>query len=207
MLPLLPIPRTRAQPSTGCSASRSWMHSLLVIRPRSVAADSFFLSCAAPFSPCLPMAPADAAADEQTRRARQHSRPALPSPGRHRHGSFRSRLFGSKSSPGYQQRVSGQLPALAPTGCVTWAVGFRMPEQPGLGCWAPSAEPWDAAAPTSTGLSAWGLAGLGADLAATANPPPQHWAQWEPSDILLCAEHLSALGKWGLHAWEDPQDP
>lgn len=131
VLPLLPIPRARAQPSAGC-----WRHGLPAIRPRSGATDSSFLFRTVPFSLCLPAAPADAAADEQTRRARQHSWPALPSPGRHRHGSFRSRLFGSKSSPGYQQRAASRLPALTPTGCVTWAVGFRMPRQPGLGCWA-----------------------------------------------------------------------
>lgn len=136
-LPLLPVPRGRAQRSAGCCASGSWMHGLPAIRPRSGSADSSFLSRAAPFSLHLPAALADAAADEQTRRARQHSRPALPSPGRHRHGSFRSRLFRSKSSPDYQQRAAGRLPALAPAGCVMWAVGFRMPRQPGLGCWAP----------------------------------------------------------------------
>lgn len=137
LLSLLPIPRARAQPSTGCRASGSWMHGAPAIRPRSGAADSSFLSRAAPFSLCLPAAPADAAADEQTRRARQHSRPAPLSPGRHRHGSFKSRLFRSKSSPGYQQRAAGWLPAPAPAGCVMWAVGFRMPRQPGLGSWAP----------------------------------------------------------------------
>lgn len=51
------------------------MHSL-----RSGAADSSFLSSTAPFSLCLPMAPADAAADKQTRRARQQlpARSAVP---------------------------------------------------------------------------------------------------------------------------------
>lgn len=47
------------------------MHSSLEISPRSGAADSSFLSRTAPFSLCLPTAPADAAADKQTRRARQ----------------------------------------------------------------------------------------------------------------------------------------
>ena len=51
------------------------------------------------------------------------------------------------------------------------------------------------------------MAGLGADLAATANPLPQHWEQWEPSATLLCAEHQSALGEWDLHTWEECQDP
>lgn len=171
MLPLLPIPRTRAQPSAGCCASRSWMHSLLVIRLRSGAADSFFLSCAAPFSPCLPMAPADAAADEQTRRARQHSRPALPSPGRHRHGSFRSRLFRSKSSPGYQQRVSGQLPALAPTGCVKWAVGFRMPGQPGPGCWAPQCRAMGCCSSQQHWAECLGHGWAGGRLGSNSQPP------------------------------------
>lgn len=73
-------------------ASGSWMHGSPVIRPRSEAADSSFLSCAVPFCLCLPTAPVDAAADEQTRRARQHSQSALLSPRRHRHSSFRSKL-------------------------------------------------------------------------------------------------------------------
>jgi len=68
VLPLLPTLRAKAQPSTGCRASRSWIHGLPAIRPRSVAGDSSFLSRAAPFRLCLPVAPADAAADEQTRR-------------------------------------------------------------------------------------------------------------------------------------------
>lgn len=67
---VLSISRARAQASR-CCASRSCMHSPLEISPRSGAANSSFLSCIAPFSLCLPMAPADAAADKQTRRARQ----------------------------------------------------------------------------------------------------------------------------------------
>lgn len=71
MLSFLPIPRARAQARAGCCASRGWMHSSLEISARSGAAKSSFLSRTAPFSLCLPMAPADVAADEQTRRARQ----------------------------------------------------------------------------------------------------------------------------------------
>lgn len=98
------------------------MHNSPLIGAGSGAADSPFLSRAAPFSLCLPAAPADAAADEETRRGRQRSRPALPSPGRHRHGSFRSRLSGSPA-------ISGERPA----GCLSCAGGLRCPGSRGWG--------------------------------------------------------------------------
>lgn len=114
-------------PSLGLGAEqdavcRSWMHNSPLIGAGSGAADSPFLSRAAPFSLCLPAAPADAAADEETRRGRQRSRPALPSPGRHRHGSFRSRLSGSPA-------ISGERPA----GCLSCAGGLRCPGSRGWG--------------------------------------------------------------------------
>lgn len=98
------------------------MHNSPLIGAGSGAADSPFLSRSAPFSLCLPAAPADAAADEETRRGRQRSRPALPSPGRHRHGSFRSRLSGSPA-------ISGERPA----GCLSCAGGLRCPGSRGWG--------------------------------------------------------------------------
>lgn len=44
------------------------------------------------------------------------SRLAVLSPGRHRHGSFRSRLFRSKNNPSYQQRAAAWFLAFAPLG-------------------------------------------------------------------------------------------
>lgn len=73
----------------------------------------------------------------------------------------------------------------------------------GQGTGTTDAEPWDTAAPTSTGLSSWGVAGLGAEPAATGDPLSQNWEQWEPSATLLYAELESAFRVWYLHAWED----
>lgn len=53
-----------------------------------------------------------------------NSRLALLSPGRHRHGSFRSRLFRSKNNPSYQHIAAGWFLAFTPTGCTSRAEGF-----------------------------------------------------------------------------------
>lgn len=53
-----------------------------------------------------------------------NSRLALLSPGRHRHGSFRSRLFRSKNNPSYQQRAAAWFPVFTLAGYMTQALGF-----------------------------------------------------------------------------------
>lgn len=73
--------------------------------------------------------------------------------------------------------ISREHPALAPAGSVTWAVGFRMPWQPGLGCWAPQCRATGCCSSHQcrTERRGHGWAGGRPWLLATANPLPQHW--------------------------------